>query len=240
MQINPKAKIFLSLCGILGPGVISLGVIVAGFLYVGIEGQSYSPLNHFVSELGEIGVSDGARIFNAGLVAGGLINALFMAYVASRIDHWIRYPLGLLGITTAAFGGLVGVFPMNDLQPHLFVALTFFDLGLVVALIYSIFILVSHKHPFPKRLALPGILNTITFAIFVFYPSDFDPGIGFQEGMAGLLRNRPQFIPLALLEWVVILGILIWFLMLGIFLFDSARNSSRDDNNGNLSKAKHI
>jgi len=43
--------------------------------------------------------------------------------------------------------------------------------------------------------------------------------------MAGLLRNRPDFIPLALLEWVVILGILAWFLMLGIFLFNKERSS---------------
>jgi hypothetical protein len=49
--------------------------------------------------------------------------------------------------------------------------------------------------------------------------SDFDQGVDFQEEMAGLLRNRPDFIPLALLGWVVILEILVWVLMLGIYLF---------------------
>lgn len=226
MTIKPRTKTLLSFSGVLGPLVISLGMIIAGFSYFGIEGQLYNPLNHFVSELGEIGVSDAAWAFNSSLVIGGFINALFMIYLAAQIRHWVRYPLGLLGVITSVFGGFVGIFPMNNLQPHLFVALTFFDLGLVVALLYSLFFLVSKKHPFPKWLALPGIINSITFAVFIFYPSDFDAGVGFEDGMAGLLRNRPEYIPLALMEWVVILGILVWFLMLGIYLFIKGKNIS--------------
>ena len=242
MTTSLKIKTFLSLCGILGPALISLGGVIAGFSYIGIEGQAYNPLNHFVSELGELGVSNGAWAFNAGLITGGILNALFMIYLAAQIKHWARYPLGLLGFTASVFGGLVGIFPMNSLKEHLFVALTFFNLGLAIAFLYSIFILVSNKHPFPKWLALPGIINTITFAIFIFYPSDFDSGVDFQEGMAGLLRNRPDFIPLALLEWVVILGILIWFLMLGFYLVNKARNYTEENINkySNLSDTKNI
>jgi len=231
MAINQKAKSFLAYSGILGPFFISLGILIAGVSYHGIEGQLYNPLNHFVSELGEIGVSDGAWAFNAGLVGGGIFNTLFMIYLAAQIRHWIRYPLGILGLTTSVFGLLVGIYPMNYLKPHLFVALTFFDLGLAVALFYSILILVSNKHPFPKWLALPGLLNAATFAIFIFFPSDFDSGLDFQEGMAGLIRNRPGFIPLALIEWIMILGILIWFLILGFYLVNRARNYAKENNN---------
>ncbi len=226
MLNRSKTKTLLSLCGILGPVVISLGIIIAGFSYLGIEGQTYNPLNHFVSELGEIGVSNAAWVFNAGLIGGGIFNALFMIYLAAQIKHWGRFPLGILGLSASVFGGLIGIYPMNFLKQHLFVALTFFDLGLAVALVYSIFILISNKHPFPKWLAVPGIINTVTFAVFILFPVDFDSGVDFQEGMAGLLRNRPNLIPLALLEWVVILGIVAWFLILGIFLFKNARNSS--------------
>ena len=104
----------MSLCGILGPVVISLGILFAGFSYIGIEGQAYDPFNHFVSELGEIGVSDAAWAFNAGLIGGGILNALFLIYLAAQIKHWARYPLGLLGFITSIFGGLVGIFPMNS------------------------------------------------------------------------------------------------------------------------------
>jgi len=223
MLTNPKHRTFLSLCGIFGPGLIAVGMIIAGLSYIGIDGQFYNPLNHFVSELGELGISDAAWAFNAGLVVGGLLNALFMGYLAAQIDHWIRYPLGLLGIIASIFGALVGIFPMNYLKPHIFVALTFFDMGLAIALLYSIFILFSNKHPFRKWVAIPGIINTVTFAAFIFFPSDIESGVDFQEGMGGLIRNRPDFIPMALLEWVVILGILIWFLMLGIYLFNKEK-----------------
>lgn len=226
MLNRSRSITILSLCGILGPVVISLGILLAGFSYIGIDGQAYDPLNHFVSELGEIGVSDAAWAFNAGLIGGGILNALFLIYLASQIKHWARYPLGFLGLITSIFGGLVGIYPMNSLKQHLFVALTFFDLGLAVALLYSIFILISSKHPFPKWLAVPGFVNTISFAVFIFFPSNFDSGVDFQEGMAGLLRDRPNLIPLALLEWVVILGIVVWFLILGIFLFINSRNSA--------------
>lgn len=232
---SPTLKTLLSLCGILGPGLIAAGMIIAGLSYRGIEGQFYSPFNHYVSELGELGVSDAAGVFNAGLVAGGLLNALFMVFLAAQINHWVRYPLGLLGITASVFGGMVGIFPMNNLKPHIFAALTFFDLGLAVAFLYSMFILFSKKHPFPSWMAIPGIINTATFAAFIFFPADIDSGVDFQEGMTGLIRNRPDFIALALLEWVVILGILIWFLILGIFLYRDSKNAAEKES-GEMSR----
>jgi hypothetical protein len=43
--------------------------------------------------------------------------------------------------------------------------------------------------------------------------------------MHALVINRPDFIPLALLEWVVVLGILIFVLMLGFTLFYTLKKS---------------
>ena len=51
------------------------------------------------------------------------------------------------------------------------------------------------------------------------FPSDINSDVSFDEGMSTLLTNRPDFIPMALLEWVVILGILVWVLILGCYLF---------------------
>jgi uncharacterized integral membrane protein len=107
---------------------------------------------------------------------------------------------------------------MNYLRPHILVALIFFDLGMLVAFLYSFVFLLSKKHPFPRWLAIPGFLTAAAFAWFNNFPTEFDADVDFQEGMAGLLHNRPDIIPLALMEWVVILGILIWLLMLGIYL----------------------
>jgi hypothetical protein len=43
--------------------------------------------------------------------------------------------------------------------------------------------------------------------------------IDFDEGMQGFIRNRPDLIPMALLEWAIILGILLWVILVGINLF---------------------
>ena len=64
-------------------GFLALTVLVAGALttaipYRGKEGESYSVLNHFISELGEVGVSAFALLFNTSLILGGLALAVFM------------------------------------------------------------------------------------------------------------------------------------------------------------------
>jgi len=219
-------KKYYAWSGVVGPLLIGLGIIISILAYSGSQGQSYNLMNHFVSELGEIEVSDLAAVFNGGLILGGIFNLIFMIYLASQFPGWIRYPLAIMGAATALCGTLIGVFPMNDLDRHLFVALGFFNLGLLVSLIYSLIFLFKKDHPFPRWLAVPGLLNTAAFFIFNNFPPQFEEGIEFQDGMAGLFSNRPAFIPLAMMEWIVILGILIWFLILGIYLTRSARSKN--------------
>ena len=181
--------------GILGPVVIGLGIIISGLGYVGIEGQPFNVLNHFVSELGELGVSDLAIAFNGGLILGGVFNIAFMIYLATQIDHWIRYPLVVVGLVTSVSGGLVGVFPMTYLDAHVVVALTFFNLGLVIAIVYSVIIHISTKHPFPKWLSIPGFLTAAAFALFLFFPSDLESELDFETGMMGHDPQSPGFRP---------------------------------------------
>ena len=220
------------LFGVLGPSIICLGILIASLGYVGVEGQHYNPLNHFVSELGEVGTSDLALIFNLSLVLGGIFNTGFMVWLPFQFQGWIRYPLLLIGTLAAGFGALVGIYPMNALDQHVFVALAFFDLGLLTALGYSLVILLTRNHSLPRWLAIPGIINTLTFFIFTNFPSQFEKEVDFQGGMEGGLANRPDLIPLALMEWVVILGVVAWFLIMGIY-FLSRRQGKQPGKPGN-------
>jgi len=215
--------------GLIGPIVILLGSLITALGYTGVEGQGYNPLNHFVSELGEVGVSELAGVFNTSLIAGGTFNALFMITLAKGIRSWLRYPLAILGLSAAISGGLVGVFPMNDLNNHIFFALGFFNLGLLVALAYSLVFLFGKSHAYPRWLAFPGLINTAAFFLFNNFPSQFETDVDFQAGMEGLLSNRPDFLPLALLEWVVVLGIMIWFVMLASYLISQHQKESKSD-----------
>ena len=209
---------FTSSCGISGPLLMGLGILISAVAYVGVEGQSYGLMNHFVSELGELGVSELAAVFNWGLILGGSLTTIFMVYLASQIDHWVKYPLGILSVYTTVNGALVGVYPMNFLEPHIQVAMRFFNLGMLISFLYSLLFLLTKWHPFPRWMAAPGLLNAGFFAWFLNYPSEMNSDVSFDQGMSTLLTNRPDFIPMALLEWVVILGILVWVLILGGYL----------------------
>jgi hypothetical membrane protein len=198
---------------------MGLGILASAPVYIGVEGQRYNLLNYFVSELGELGVSEWAGVFNWCLILGGTLTSVFMGYLAIQINHWLKYPLGIISVFATVNGALVGVYPMNYLEPHIIVAMRFFNLGMLISFLYSLVFLFSRRHPFPRWVAVPGLVNAAVFTWFLNFPLEFDQDVGFEQGMAGLLTLRPDFIPLALLEWVVILGILIWVLILGVYLF---------------------
>jgi hypothetical membrane protein len=214
-----RIETFAALCGVVGPIIMGLGMLLSALAYVGVEGQRYKLANHFVSELGELGISEWAAAFNWGLILGGVLTTIFMVYLAFQLESWLRYPLGLLSVFATTNGALVGVYPMNFIEPHTRVALTFFNLGMLITFLYSLVFLFIRRHAFPRWMAIPGLLNAATFAWFLYFPVQTVAEPGFYEGMAGFLTNRPDFIPLALLEWVVVIGILSWVLILGVYLY---------------------
>ena len=90
MQI--KKLIFVSsYIGQAGICIILLSALIAAASYVGKQNETYSFLNHFISELGEIGVSPLAHIFNGGLILGRLTH--FFLY--ARISYPYRRELGV-------------------------------------------------------------------------------------------------------------------------------------------------
>ncbi len=218
-----------ALCGILGALIMAAGMLITGLGYTGIEGQPYSPINHFVSELGEIGVSNLAWVFNIGLILGGILLTLFIIGFTFQINHWLRYPLAAISIIATVSAALVGVFPMNNLHMHIRVAMTFFNLGMLISFLYSLVFLFNRSHHFSKWLALPGFINAALFTWFLNFPSEPDAAPDFQQGMQGLLQNRPAFLPMALLEWAVVLGILVWMLTLALYLNKNYRYVSNRD-----------
>ncbi len=139
--------------GAVGVGLIVLGSLLAALAYRGRLDEPYSFLNHFVSELGEVGVSDWAAVFNLGLIAGGLCLTVFMLALAVDLRHWFSLPFGLIGLVTGLSGALVGVFPMNDMDNHVTVAMTFFNTGWIATGLFALYVLLARKHSFPRWLA---------------------------------------------------------------------------------------
>jgi len=205
MQI--KRLIFASYIGQAGIFILLLSVSIAVAFYVGKQNETYSFLNHFISELGEKGVSPLAYIFNGGLILGGACISFFMLGLAMHIGNSWGLILGAIGLVTGLSATLVGVFPMNQLEIHTAIANTFFYGGLLVALGYTLYVVFSPEPRLPKITALTGGVTMLAFAAFVwFLPAPLEDGQSIHE----ILKNRPEIWTLPILEWVVFLCVLVW------------------------------
>lgn len=199
--------------GLAGSAFMFLGVIGAALAYRGKLGQRYSPLNHFISELGELGVSRLAWLFNAGLFLGGLL------YIPEAIGLGLLLPglwakLGMAaGCVTALAVALVGVFPMNNIGPHIKAAMTNFRAGLVMVLCFSIAIAVSPAGP-PRLLSLAGLPSVLAYAYFLAYSRTMFRSS--QDALSPLSKPRPRVWRLAAAEWAIFLTTIPWFMAVGL------------------------
>ena len=206
MQI--KKLIFASsYIGQAGVLILLLSALIPAAFYIGRENETYSFLNHFISELGEIGVSPLAHIFNGGLILGGICISSFMLGMAIHIGGSWGLILGAIGLVTGISATLVGVFPMNQLEIHTTIANTFFYGGLLAALGYTLYVIFSSDPRLPKITAITGGATMIAFAAFVwFLPAPLED----VQSISEILKNRPEIWTLPILEWVVFLCVMGW------------------------------
>jgi len=206
MQI--KKLIFASsYIGQAGVLILLLSALIPAAFYIGRENETYSFLNHFISELGEIGVSPLAYIFNGGLILGGICISSFMLGMAIHIGGSWGLILGAIGLVTGISATLVGVFPMNQLEIHTTIANTFFYGGLLAALGYTLYVIFSPQPRLPKITAITGGATMIAFAAFVwFLPAPLED----VQSISEILKNRPEIWTLPILEWVVFLCVMGW------------------------------
>jgi hypothetical membrane protein len=91
-----------------GSGVLIVTSLYAGLLYRGKAGERYSPLNHFISELGEVGTSRGAAIFNGGLITSGILLIPFFVGLGLALHSVLGWVASASGIGSALACALVG------------------------------------------------------------------------------------------------------------------------------------
>ncbi len=200
------------IAGLVGVLLVTLGSVIAAVSYVGRQGQSYSPLNHWVSELGEQTVSARADVFNLGLIVGGACFVVFML----TVGHIARGPFGvagaIVGVIASISASLVGVFPMNDLSSHAVVALAFFGLGWVAVVLLTVALR-------QRRLVGAGVsaLAIATAGCFVaFLVVLFAEGVGIDALAAPSARQAVSLV--TILEWLVVSGVSAWVATVAIVL----------------------
>jgi hypothetical membrane protein len=207
--------------GVLGCVLICLSVLISALAYRGAQQERYSLLNHFVSELGEKGVSVRARIFNVGLIVSGLLMLPFILGLGARLPS-IWGTLGTAaGVVTALACAAVGLFPMNHLPSHIAAAMTFFRAGLVMIVLFSVAILVQPDGQIQvARSALIfsalASVSYISFLVMVRGGSALDR-VG-EPAPAETRPPRPRFYALSLVEWGIFFSTVFWLLAVALMV----------------------
>jgi hypothetical protein len=206
--------------GIAGCLFVITAALIPALSYRGKKGESYSILNHFISELGEVGVSRFAWVFNIGLIVAGIILLPFILGMGFYISNfWAK--LGMVaGFWTAISCLLVGVFPMNNLEPHIKVAQSYFRGGLVMVILFTIAILAQpvETETVSKFASIPGFAAILAFATFVIILPAMQGGEAAADFDPQNMPERPRFWLVAAVEWLVFFTTMVWFLVVAVLI----------------------
>lgn len=201
-----------SLLGLGGSGMVILAILYSAAIYRGTQQQKFSIFNHFISELGEMGISKGALVFNASLVIGGILLIPYIVYLGVLFQTLLGWLGVASGIITAGGVSAVGIFPMNNLKPHGHAAMTFFRGGLLMVLFFGLAILFQPTGIIvvPREaafLSLVAMISFVTFLIMLSYKKERKQNENLDPGSQ---PERPLFWILPFLEWVVFFAIIFW------------------------------
>jgi hypothetical membrane protein len=208
------------ICGLCGIALAILAVIYPASLYRGKRGERYSLLNHFISELGEVGVSRAARVFNAGLFLAGLLILPYIIGLGISFGSVLGWIGTAAGVVAALGVAAVGLFPMNNLDRHAVAAITYFRAGLGMVLVFGLAILFPPgKTIVPKAAALLSLAAVLAYGTFLTLPwvkkgeqRPADTPDPQQE------PERPRLSALASLEWLVFFTTIAWMLGMAFFI----------------------
>jgi hypothetical membrane protein len=207
--------------GLAGSLLISLCMLISGWMYRGKQGERYSVFNHYISELGEVGVSRLAWLFNAGLIVGGLVLTPFLVGMGLALGSlWGKIAL-TVGVFTALACAAVGVFPMNGMKTHYWAAMAYFRSGLVTVLLFSLAVFLQNGEfeIIPGASNFAGLFSLLCYAAFLL---NVDTGKKKDEEKEEVLDpetepERPRFWKTTILEWAVFFSTIVWFFVLALF-----------------------
>jgi hypothetical membrane protein len=229
-RTGPRREVFIRLSpilGIAGSILIAAVVTIVASLYTGARGERYSLLNHFISELGQLGVSRAAWLFNAGLIVSGVLFIPYTIGLGMRIRGIWAYLGMATGIGAGVFCAAVGVFPMNRQAMHVFVAMWFFRFGLLTTLLFAVAILSAprEKARVVRSASVFSFIAVAAYAGFLVLAGVPHAGGGNPLDPSSY-AHRPDFWLLAVLEWSVFFATILWFLGVAVLVSARARGSA--------------
>ena len=222
LPIIPMAFNILRIFCFAGIGLIVLASFYPALVYRGKRGERYSPLNHFISELGEVGLSRAARVFNSGLFLGGLVLLPYVIGLGMKFGSLLGWLGAVAGILAVLGVAAVGLFPMNKLQPHTIAAMTYFRAGLVMVFFFGLAILFQ---PAGKAVVVPPLANLLSLLAFLAYAAFLVlPRVMKKERNPidtldpEQVSERPRIWALPILEWSVFFSSILWLFGMAFFI----------------------
>ncbi len=213
MMRSPRSGVAagrLAALGLVSVAIIGIASVVAAIPYRGSAGEGYSPLDHYISELGEVGQSQLAAWFDIALIVGGAGLAAFAILLGGRMSGRLRYLFLLFAVVSGISGTLVGVFPMNDLRVHRVVAGLFFETGWLMVLVFCIW-LARGGSGFGRWLLIPGAVAVVASLGFILVYAGADGGSAFAAPTV-----RPAISAITVMEWAALITLLAWFVAVAI------------------------
>jgi hypothetical membrane protein len=203
----------LGVLGLTSVAIVLGGALIAAIPYRGYAFESYSPLNHFISELGEVSASRFAWAYNLGVVVGGLGLGAFLLMVSRAMSGRFRTAFVAISAVAGTAGPLCGLFPMDYLSTHRLVSGAFFLSGGLLAATFTAWLIRTKPPEFPRPLAIPGLAAVGVFMAFFAVYSTYRP---LDPNAHLLVRSDVWTVPL--LEWASLLSLLLWLACLSASL----------------------
>ena len=217
MNLLAQVSVF-KLTGFAGVILGLIGVILPSLVYRGTKGEKYSFLNHYISELGEAGVSKLAWLFNLGMILCGIcivIASLSLGLILP--GFWAKAGL-VLGVATGIALSMVGVFPMNKIKNHTVAAIAFFRGGLLMVLLFSLAIVLQSGENLivAKGWGLAGMFPVLAFGIFL--GLNWSVREDDREALDTAEFERPRLWSFAISEWSIYFSFVLWILLVTLAL----------------------
>lgn len=206
----------IKLTGLAGIILGMIGVIVPSLVYRGTKSEKYSFLNHYISELGETGVSKLAWVFNLAMIFSGFCIVIFSLLLGMVLPGlWAKAGL-VLGMATGVSLSLVGVFPMNKMKNHGKAAIAYFRGGLLMVLFFSLaIVLQGETNPvIPRALGLVGMIPVLAFGVFLGLMWSVRKEIRVTLDTTDL--ERPKVWKFAVSEWTIYFSFVFWVLVISL------------------------
>ena len=165
-----------------------------------------------------MGVSRLSWVFNLSLVITGL--CLLSACVSlGLVLPGVLAKIGIaVGVICSLSLSLLGVFPMNKIEPHAFVAMMYFRTGLFMVALFSLAIAFqpASEMTLSRWYALAGLTSLLSLAAFLILARKASKSE--EEILEVEETERESVSSIVVAEWAIFFTLVLWFILIAIGL----------------------